>query len=369
MARFSDPDVRSRLDSWGVETIRADLFSRRDVEALPRAPNVIFMAGHKFGTSGNPSRTWAANAYLPTVVAESFPEARIVVFSSGNVYPLGPAPGTGPSERDLTGPVGEYAQSVLARERLFEYFSDLHRTPIAILRLNYAVEPRYGVLRDIAEKIRNRSPIDLAMGYVNVIWQRDANSIALRLLEHCAVPPLTLNVTGAEALSVRRHRRALWPCLGRGASLPRGPKSPPPCSVTLVGALRCSARPPTGLDEMMDRVLRWMLAGGVGLGKPTHFERARRLVLSVLRTAIPTDRVEPRKAALVSAGPRCARAPIGGAGGCETMACRQRWASRCATCIDPSTCSANWRMYCLTVAMPSELRLRAESSSSATAPL
>ncbi len=271
VARFSDPDVRSRLDSWGVETIRADLLSRRDVEALPRAPNVIFMAGHKFGTSGNPSRTWAANAYLPTVVAESFPEARIVVFSSGNVYPLSPAPGTGPSERDLTGPVGEYAQSVLARERLFEYFSDLHRTPIAILRLNYAVEPRYGVLRDIAEKIRNRSPIDLAMGYVNVTWQRDANSIALRLLEHCAVPPLTLNVTGAEALSVRSIAERFGRALGEEPVF-RGSEEP---TALLSDARRCAALfgpPPTGLDEMMDRVLQWMLAGGAGLGKPTHFE-------------------------------------------------------------------------------------------------
>lgn len=271
VARFSDPDVRSRLDSWGVETIRADLLSRRDVEALPRAPNVIFMAGHKFGTSGNPGRTWAANAYLPAVVAESFPGARIVVFSSGNVYPFSPAPGSGPSERDLTGPVGEYAQSVLARERLFEYFSELHRTPTAILRLNYAVEPRYGVLRDIADKIRNRSPIDLAMGYVNVIWQRDANSIALRLLEHCGVPPLTLNVTGAETLSVRRIAERFGGALGVEPVF-RGSEEP---TALLSDARQCAALfgpPPTALEQMLDHVLQWMLAGGVGLGKPTHFE-------------------------------------------------------------------------------------------------
>ena len=271
VARFSDPEVRSRLDSWGVETIRADLSSRREVEALPLAPNVIFMAGHKFGTSGNPSRTWAANAYLPTLVAERFPEARIVVFSSGNVYPFSPAPGTGSSERHLAAPVGEYAQSVLARERLFEYFSDLHRTPIAILRLNYAVEPRYGVLRDIADKVRNRSPIDLAMGHVNVIWQRDANSIALRLLEHCAAPPLTLNVTGVETLSVRRIADRFGRAMGVEPVF-HGCEQP---TALLSDARQCAALfgpPPTALDEMMDCVLQWMLAGGVGLGKPTHFE-------------------------------------------------------------------------------------------------
>ena len=271
VARFSDPSVRPRLERWGIETIGADLLSRRDVAALPRAPNVIFMAGHKFGTAGNPGRTWAANAYLPALVAETFPGARTVVFSSGNVYPLTAAPGPGPSERQPTGPVGEYAQSVLGRERLFEYFSDLHGTPAAILRLNYAVEPRYGVLRDIADQVRSRSPIDLAMGHVNVIWQRDANSIALRLLEHCSTPPLTLNVTGTEALSVRAIAERFGRVLGM-EPIYRGAEEP---TALLSDARQCAALlgpPPTGLDEMVDRIAKWMLAGGPGLGKPTHFE-------------------------------------------------------------------------------------------------
>lgn len=271
VARFSDPRVRPRLERWGVETIRADLLSRRDVAALPRAPNVIFMAGHKFGTAGNPARTWAANAYLPTLVAETFPAARTVVFSSGNVYPLTAAPGPGPSERHPTEPVGEYAQSVLGRERLFEYFSELHGTPAAILRLNYAVEPRYGVLRDIADRVRNGSPIDLAMGYVNVIWQRDANSIALRLLEHCSVPPLTVNVTGTEALSVRALAERFGRVLGV-EPVYSGSEEP---TALLSDARQCAALfgpPPTGLDEMVDRIAEWILAGGRGLGKPTHFE-------------------------------------------------------------------------------------------------
>lgn len=271
VARFSDPSVRPRLERWGVETIRADLLSRRDVAALPRTPNVIFMAGHKFGTAGNPSRTWAANAYLPALVAETFPGSRTVVFSSGNVYPFAAAPGPGPSERHPTGPVGEYAQSVLGRERLFEYFSELHGAPAAILRLNYAVEPRYGVLRDIADRVRNRSPIDLAMGYVNVIWQRDANSIALRLLEHCSAPPLTLNVTGAEALSVRAIAERFGSVLGIEPIF-SGSEEP---TALLSDARECAALfgpPPTGLDEMVDRIAEWMLADGSGLGKPTHFE-------------------------------------------------------------------------------------------------
>lgn len=271
VARFSDPRVQPRLEGWGVETIRADLLSRRDVAALPRAPNVIFMAGHKFGTAGNPGRTWAANAYLPALVAETFPGARTVVFSSGNVYPFTAASGPGPSERQPTAPVGEYAQSVLGRERMFEYFSELYGTPTAILRLNYAVEPRYGVLRDIADRVRNRSPIDLAMGYVNVIWQRDANSIALRLLEHCSAPPLTLNVTGAAALSVRAIAERFGRVFGVEPIF-SGNEEP---TALLSDARQCAALfgpPPTGLDEMVDRIAEWMLAGGPGLGKPTHFE-------------------------------------------------------------------------------------------------
>ena len=271
VARFSTPHLRDRLERWGVETIRADLLSPQDVEALPRAANVIFMAGHKFGTTGNPSRTWAANAYLPTLVAKRFPEARTVVFSSGNVYPFSAAPGPGPSEDDPTGPIGEYAQSVLARERLFEYFSELHHAPTAILRLNYAVEPRYGVLRDIADKVRYGSPINLAMGYANVIWQRDANSIALRLLEHCSTPPLTLNVTGPETVSVRAIAERFGRILGIEPIF-QGSEEP---TSLLSDARRCAALfgpPPTSLGCMIEQIGQWILAGGASLGKPTHFQ-------------------------------------------------------------------------------------------------
>ena len=271
VARFSDRRLRARLDSWGVETVRADLLLRRDVEGLPDARNVIFMAGQKFGTSANPSQTWAANAYMPALVAERYSRSRIVVFSSGNVYPFSDATGRGPAETASVGPVGEYAQSVLGRERLFEHFSGARGTAVAIMRLNYAVEPRYGVLRDIADRIMDRVPVDLRMGYVNVIWQRDANSIALRLLERCASPAFVLNVTGAERLSVRSLAERMGSALGMEVAF-QGSERP---TALLSDASLCASLfgpPSIGIDEMIARVAGWVRAGGTGLGKPTHFE-------------------------------------------------------------------------------------------------
>ena len=271
VSRYSDPSVRLKLESWGIEAIRADLLQREQIAALPDAANVVFMAGHKFGTSGNPSRTWAVNAYLPALVAERYSRSRIVAFSSGNVYPLSPVATPGPAEEDPVGPMGEYAQSVLARERLFEHFSRTNGTPVSILRLNYANEPRYGVVRDIAERVRDRRPVDLAMGYVNAIWQRDANSIALRLLERCASPPFVINVTGSRRLRVRWLAERIGKELGIAPRF-RGREAP---TALLSDASRCEAlfgRPAVGAEEMIARVARWVKAGGPGLGKPTHFE-------------------------------------------------------------------------------------------------
>ena len=270
-ARFTDPLTRAKLNSWGVRTVRADLLRRADVEALPDSPNVVFMAGQKFGTSANPSQTWAANAYLPSLVAERYAQSRIVVFSSGNVYPLSDVTGAGPEETDPVAPMGEYAQSVLGRERLFQHFSETSGTPVAIMRLNYAVEPRYGVLRDIADRLLAGNPVDLRMGYVNVIWQRDANSIALRLLERCASPPFVLNVTGTERLSVRSLAERMGRALGvepafHGSEEPAALLSDASLCASLFGA------PAVSPDEMIDRVARWARQGGAGLGKPTHFE-------------------------------------------------------------------------------------------------
>jgi nucleoside-diphosphate-sugar epimerase len=229
------------------------------------------MAGQKFGTSDNAPQTWAVNAYLPGVVATRFPSARIVAYSTGNVYPLSDALGEGPVETDPVGPVGEYAQSALARERVLEFFSRTQITRMAILRLNYAIELRYGVLRDLADRIVARHPIDLAMGRVNVIWQRDANAVALRALAHCASPPLVLNLTGRPAYAVRwlaeelGRRLGLEPrFIGRAAA-----------TALLSDASRCEALfgpPELEISSMLDLVAEWVAQGGRSLGRPTHYE-------------------------------------------------------------------------------------------------
>lgn len=271
VARFSSEEVQGKLEAWGIDTIRADLLRRGEVESLPEARNIVFMAGQKFGTSGAPSATWAANAYMPALVAERFHRSRIVAFSSGNVYPFSDVDGRGPTEAGIPDPVGEYAQSVLGRERLIEHFSGRYGTPASIMRLNYAVEPRYGVLRDLADKVRARHPVDLAMGHVNVIWQRDANSIALRLLERCSSPPFVLNVTGTERLSVRMLAERFGEAFGVRPAFHGSEER----TALLSDASLCRSlfgSPSVSLDEMVERVAEWVRRGGAGLDKPTHFE-------------------------------------------------------------------------------------------------
>jgi nucleoside-diphosphate-sugar epimerase len=271
VARFSDAQLRSLLEAEGIETLACDLLDREQVARLPEVPNLIYMAGQKFGTTGDEARTWAINAFLPGVVAERFPQARVVAFSTGNVYPLSAAEGAGPSETHATGPVGEYAQSALARERVLAFFSRRNSTPMAILRLNYAIEPRYGVLRDIADRVFGRRPVDVTMGRVNLIWQRDANAIALRALAHCAVPPLVLNVTGRPAHAVRwlaeqfALRWGIEPAF-EGSEAPTALLSDASRMEELFGA------PEVGIEEMIERVAAWVEAGGRSLNKPTQFE-------------------------------------------------------------------------------------------------
>lgn len=270
-ARFSSPGSREPFEREGVETVTCDLLDRVAVDSLPDCANVLFMVGQKFGTQGNQPLTWAINSYVPGIVAERFRDARIVSFSTGNVYPFTPVESGGPVETDPTGPIGEYAQSALSRERIFEYFSDRNGTPVAILRLNYAIDLRYGVLRDIAEKVYHRKPVALAMGYANVIWQRDANSVALRSFAHCSSPAFVLNLTGSETLSVREVARQFGKHWGIEPVL-EGTENE---TALLSNATRCREifdAETVSVEQMIAWVAKWVEQGGRGLGKPTHFE-------------------------------------------------------------------------------------------------
>src|SRR6476620_9070214 len=202
VARFSEPGLQKRLQKDGIETLNADLLNDDQLFALPDVKNVLYLAGTKFGTSGNESFTWAMNAYLPGRVAQKFKNSRIVVFSTGNVYPLVPVVGGGATEDVAPEPIGEYGQSFLGRERIFQYFASKHNTPVLIYRLNYANDVSYGVLMEIAKSVKENKPIDLAMGTASVIWQGDAQEVAIRSLDHCTVPAKILNVTGPEIVSL-----------------------------------------------------------------------------------------------------------------------------------------------------------------------
>lgn len=272
VSRFSDPAVAPALHAAGVETVHCDLTDRAAVAALPDAPNVIFMAGQKFGTAAAPSHTWAMNALVPVVAAERYRGARLVAFSTGNVYPLTSVAQRGSRESDAPAPVGEYAMSCLARERLLEYVSLREGTRVAIVRLNYAVELRYGVLADLAVRVRDGVPVPLAMGAVNVIWQGDAAARALACLPLAATPPLVVNVTGPEVLSVRALATRLGERLGRTPVF-EGTQAPDALLANTERARALFGAPETSLDWMLDAVAGWVARGGRLLGKPTHFER------------------------------------------------------------------------------------------------
>ena len=270
VSRFSDRSVADALQHHGVDVVATDLFDPAGMASLPDVANVIFMAGRKFGTADDAAPTWATNAYLAGAVAQRFAGARIVAFSTGNVYPLADAAGQGPGETSPVGPVGEYAWAALARERILEFFSVRNGTPMAIIRINYAVEPRYGVLRDIADQVHRGDAVSVATGFVNVIWQRDANAIAVQALEHCATPPMILNVTGRPAHSVRELARGLGLRLG----VPVQIRDAESTTALLSDAARCEALfgpAPVTMDRMLDLVADWVKGGGRSLGKPTHF--------------------------------------------------------------------------------------------------
>ena len=271
VARFSDPHVQAGLRRDGIETIACDLLEPMALSKLPDASNVVFMAAKKFGTTGAESSTWAMNTFLPGLVAEKYRAAQIVAFSSGNVYPLVPISSGGATEDTPVAPIGEYAQSVLGRERMFEYGSAQWGTKVALLRLNYAVELRYGVLVDIGWSVYKSSPIDLAMGMVNVIWQRDANSVCLRSFFHCQAPPLRLNVTGPELLSVRYIAEQFGQKFGTEPVF-KGEEATTALLNNSARSVELFGYPAVGPLELVDWIADWIRNGGRALNKATGFQ-------------------------------------------------------------------------------------------------
>jgi nucleoside-diphosphate-sugar epimerase len=270
VSRFSAGGEEA-LQAAGVETIRCDLLDEEDVARLPQAPNILYLAGRKFGSTGDEPATWAMNAYIPGVVCRRFRNSRISALSSGNIYGLVPVAGGGSREEDSPQPLGEYAMSCLARERLFEFFSRALEIPMTLIRLNYACELRYGVLVDLAERIRQGQPVDLRMGYLNTIWQGDANAMILCALGQAVVPPLVLNLTGQELLSVRSVCERMSQIMNKpvrfeGNEMATALLSDSRRARALFGPPRVPA------SRLIEWVAGWVMKGGRSLGKPTHFE-------------------------------------------------------------------------------------------------
>jgi nucleoside-diphosphate-sugar epimerase len=272
VARFSEEGLRESLDAHGVETVACDLLDRAAIARLPRAPNIVFMAGRKFGSNGNEPLTWAMNVMVPAWVAETFTTSRIVAFSTGCVYPFVDVAGGGATE-DVppVPPPGDYANSCAGRERMFQYFSALHGTPGRIVRLNYAIDMRYGVLHDIARKVRDGEEIDVTMGHVNVIWQGDANTVALRCLAHATAPTTPINVTSPETLSVRWLAGEFGRLFGRRPTLVGTEAS--------TGWINNAARmatefgaPRVPVATMVEWTADWLGRALPTLDKPTHYE-------------------------------------------------------------------------------------------------
>ncbi|MEO7393067.1 MAG: NAD(P)-dependent oxidoreductase [Ramlibacter sp.] len=271
VARFSQRGLQEELQLHGIECIEADLLSRDALARLPDAPNIVFMAGRKFGSTGSEWLTWAMNAHVPALVAERFAGSRIVAFSTACVYPFVSTSGNGASEEvPPTAPSGEYANSCVARERMFQHFSHEHGTAGRLLRLSYAIDMRYGVLHDVAQKVLRREPIDLAMGHANIIWQGEANDWALRSLAHCDAPTSPLNISGPK-VSIRAVALALGQRLGIEPVL-TGQEAPIAWLVDCAQAFKLFGPPQVSLDRMLDWTADWVQRGGDSLGKPTHYE-------------------------------------------------------------------------------------------------
>ena len=271
VSRFSSEESVSMLQSHGVETVRADLLNEKELKSLPDTQNVVFMVGMKFGSSQQQALTWAMNAYLPGLVCQRYAKSRMVAFSSGNVYGMTPVCRGGSIESDSLNPVGEYAMSVLARERVFEHFSLSCGIPTALIRLNYSVEMRYGVLVDLAIKVFEGQPVDVTMGNANLIWQADANAMTLQSFDHVSSPPFVLNVTGPEMVSIRQAAQDFAEIMGKPLTI-----TGTECQEALIGnAQLCHSLfgyPKVPVRQMIRWIADWVARGGESLGKPTHYE-------------------------------------------------------------------------------------------------
>jgi nucleoside-diphosphate-sugar epimerase len=271
VSRFSSGDARERLETWGVETLRCDLLDQRAIDALPDAPNVVFLAGFKFGATAAPAMTWAMNCYVPALVIPKYRDSHFVAFSSGNVYGLAPTDRGGSKETDPLNPVGEYAMTVLGRERMFDYFSCKLDIPLVLLRLNYASELRYGVLVDLARKVLAGESIDVSMGYANVIWQADAAAMTLEALQHATCPPLVLNIAGPEFLRVRDVCEQFGRLLNKPVRF-TGTEAPDALLSNGQRAFELFGRPTVTAEQLIHWTADWVSRGGESLGKPTHFD-------------------------------------------------------------------------------------------------
>ncbi|MBV9566109.1 MAG: NAD(P)-dependent oxidoreductase [Bradyrhizobium sp.] len=271
VARFSDRDTEDWLKARGVETIQCDLLDEAAIRDLPKAPNVVFMAGRKFGAEGDLALTWAMNVHVPALVAQAFSRSRIVAFSTGCVYPFVPVDGSGADESMPPDPPGEYAQSCVGRDRMFEYFSQQLATPGRLFRLNYAIDMRYGVLHDIASKVLNGTPIDLSLGHVNFIWQGDAASQALRCLAHCEIPTSPINVSGHQILAVRDLALELGALLHR-EPLFVGKEEPTAWLTDTSQAVKLFGLPVVDTAQLIVWTADWIRREMPSLGKPTRYE-------------------------------------------------------------------------------------------------
>jgi len=261
VSRFSDKAARAKIERAGIKTIQVDLLDESLYSRLPDVENVFYLAGMKFGATGNQPLTWVLNSFLPGLVARHYKNSRIVVFSTGNVYPLVDIGSGGASEETAPEPIGEYAQSCLGRERMFEYFSQLHNTPVTLVRLNYANEPRYGIIVDLTRKILNDEPIDLTTGAVNVIWQRDANDYIIRSISLAKSPPAILNITRPDTVPVRRLAEQFV-----SEEAPTALLSDASYCFSLFGY------PQMSLEQMVSVIVKWVASGKKVLNKPTKYD-------------------------------------------------------------------------------------------------